>query len=100
MKNTNNKVGKKVGIFGLVRKPRAMMFIYGFAFAFACVMCFALLFFMAYQHPDKIACVDINHYGEANIELVMFIIGIPCLWYFFWWLFWYIAGAKPRDIHR
>jgi energy-coupling factor transporter transmembrane protein EcfT len=41
------------------------------------VMC--LTFVVAYSHPDKKVGVLINHYGEANIELIILIFFTVCI---------------------
>ena len=40
------------------------------------------VFMMAYFNQDKIIGIRINHYGEANIELIMLLISIPSVFYY------------------
>ena len=40
-------------------------------------MIFLLAFFSAYLNPLKIIILDVNHFGEANIEAIMYAVLIP-----------------------
>lgn len=42
-----------------------------------------VLFMTAYSHPDKKVLVEIDHYGEADLEFALFLILIPCVIYVF-----------------
>jgi len=52
-----------------------------FTFSWALVM--IITFFVAYLSPAKAAIVTIDQYHEANIELVMIILGLPLMLYNF-----------------
>ncbi len=49
----------------------------GSGFLLACTIGFLVVFMAAYFNTNKSACIDINHFGEANIELVMCILLFP-----------------------
>ena len=56
-------------------KTRARNF--GFAALLGSYLVLMYIFFQAYIHPDMIVGLRINRYGEANIELIMYLISIP-----------------------
>lgn len=46
---------------------------------------FIWIFLQAYRSSSKTLLVDINRIGEANLELGIIILLIPCSLYFIWW---------------
>jgi len=40
-------------------------------------------FLTAYLTEEKITEVNINRYGEANLELFLFLVAVPCVVFFF-----------------
>lgn len=48
-----------------------------FTFTISSYVVLLYLFFTAYIHPSKTFTIAINTYGEANIELIMYIFSIP-----------------------
>ncbi|RLE37443.1 hypothetical protein DRJ17_06595 [Candidatus Woesearchaeota archaeon] len=49
----------------------------GYASLFGGYICFIYIFLSAYLNPMKIVLVDINHFGEATLEMYLIVICIP-----------------------
>lgn len=48
----------------------------GLTFMLAILFLMTLTFYTAYFNPSKTVLVEINRYGEANVEFILIIIGI------------------------
>lgn len=63
--------------------------VFGFAVMLACAVVFLEMFFKAFLHGlftgDYSSVLLINVFGEARIEAIMLLFGIPCMVYFVWW---------------
>lgn len=61
----------------MLKHIRFWSIFFAFVFLFGVNVTMAHLFFTAYSRDSKVIMFSIDEYGEANMELVMFIIGIP-----------------------
>lgn len=57
---------------------------FGFIVMTASTACLYTIFFVAYLDPQKATVVFIDSLGEANIELIALLLGLPCVCYFFY----------------
>lgn len=65
------------------------------------IMTFVLTFIFAYLSPSKQIIVTINSIGEANLELVLIVISIPCIIYCIYLLFKQLGGDMyERETRR
>lgn len=58
---------------------KRLLRIYGRAVPYAFVIFSYYTFMLAYFHPAKKVIISIDTLGEANIELIMFLIFIPLM---------------------
>ena len=49
---------------------KAVLMILGFGFGVGTAILKIYEFLLAYMNPNKMTCININQYGEANFELI------------------------------
>ncbi len=67
----------------LTRVKNLMLYI-GFIMMCVSTGCLYTIFFKAYLSPEKATSVMINVFGEADVELVILSLVVPCVGYFFY----------------
>jgi len=56
--------------------------LFSIGFVFGTSLTTVICFLLAYFNPRRAVLLDINIFGEANLEFVMILVGIPCLFWF------------------
>ena len=62
-------------------KLREIARIYGLATGISAAVNLLIVMILALFNERHIAIFDFNQYGEHHVEIVMFLIGVPCLIY-------------------
>lgn len=70
-------------ITNLKARIRKAYLVFGFTTLVGLSLAMSVSFMLAYFSPDKVVTFHVNLLGEANIELALFVIAIPTIFYMF-----------------
>ena len=68
------------------KRLEKIIVLYGFSWVLTMVSLMFITFFLAFFSPVRATMVTVDSFGEANIEFVLLLSGLPCVVYCLYFL--------------